>query len=347
MIMTRSEYFALIAASVLIAGCFFASRFSRSGWSPETIRAAVECRRGNAADGRLSAGLCYRLLERFSEDSGKDIEIILTDSVNPDSLLCGYFDIVASPYGGMKDSGTVSIPVYSDSIAVFSIREDDRELKRRLESWTESYVSSKDFSHDTEVFLRRYNPLLKASLGGHTSTLSPYDGIIREYADSIGWDWKLLAAVIYKESQFRIEARSHRGAEGLMQMMPSTARKWCDGDISSPEESVNAGARYLESLSRRYRKLSANELERMKFTLAAYNAGEGRIRDVINYAGLRKVDTGYWDSVTTVIPEMRDSVRMTATDTVRLGVFKGFETISYVKSVMAYYDAFNKIYIEQ
>ena len=345
--MTRYESVALIVAAALIAGCFFSSLVSRDRSDSARIRAAVECRRNGYADNRLSAGYCYRVLERFSEADGTDMEIVLSDGTSSDSLICGSFDIIARSNCAIPDSGTVTIPVSDDSLAFLSIRTKDRALKKKMERWAVRYALSDEFIHDNTVFLRRFDPLKMAEMGGGTTFISPYDDIIKTYADTIGWNWKLLAAVIYQESQFRIEARSHKGAEGLMQMIPSTAEKWCDGDIIRPEEGIKAGAKYLGSLSRRYRRIAANDEEVLKFTLAAYNAGEGRIKDVINYAGFRNVNTAYWDSVITVIPEMRDKQTMAATDTVRLGAFNGYETINYVESVMKHYDAFNKIYIEQ
>ena len=52
--------------------------------------------------------------------------------------------------------------------------------------------------------------------------ISPYDSLFREYADTLGWDWKLLAAVAYVESKFDTAAVSSVGARGLMQMMPQS-----------------------------------------------------------------------------------------------------------------------------
>ena len=57
-----------------------------------------------------------------------------------------------------------------------------------------------------------------------TFRISVYDSIFQHYADTIGWDWKMLAAVAYVESKFDTAAVSNVGAQGLMQMMPQTAR---------------------------------------------------------------------------------------------------------------------------
>ncbi|MBK6894549.1 MAG: transglycosylase SLT domain-containing protein [Flavobacteriales bacterium] len=61
----------------------------------------------------------------------------------------------------------------------------------------------------------------RTGLGG--DTISPYDSLFQVHADSLSWDWRLLAAVAFKESRFDTTALSYAGAGGLMQMMPTTA----------------------------------------------------------------------------------------------------------------------------
>ena len=175
------------------------------------------------------------------------------------------------------------------------------------------------------------------------STISPYDSLIRHHADSLGWDWRMLAAVIYQESRFHIEATSRRGARGLMQMMPSTARHYGLLDPLDPAENIAAGARLLGSLMRRYRKVGENPEEIFKYALAAYNAGVGRIDDVLALARHRGVETGRWENVLEVIPEMNDPEALDSTGIVKLGVFKGKETIAYVDEVISVYEQFLRI----
>lgn len=162
--------------------------------------------------------------------------------------------------------------------------------------------------------------------------ISPYDSLIRIYADSAGLDWRLVSAVAYHESGFDTSAVSHRGASGLMQIMPSTAED-LGVDPFDPVQSVRAATIYLKRLHRNYRGLAANAEEQQKFMLAAYNAGTGRIRDCINYARYMGVDPSTWDNVAFVIPEM-DSEEVAQLDTVKFGRFNGAETVAYVQNVM-------------
>ena len=171
--------------------------------------------------------------------------------------------------------------------------------------------------------------------------ISPYDSLIKVYSDSAGLDWRLVAAIIYHESGFDTDVRSRRGAAGLMQMMPSTAAWLGAEDITDPIEGVRVGTIYLKQLHNAYRGHTSDPEERLKFTLAAYNAGQGRIRDCINYAKIRGVDSSSWDNIVALIPEMSDDAILEI-DTIKFGKFKGVETIAYVDNVMSKYEQYKR-----
>ena len=121
--------------------------------------------------------------------------------------------------------------------------------------------------------------------------LSPYDEIIKFRADSIGWDWRLLAAVIYTESKFAINVSSPKGAKGLMQIMPLTVKLYDVQNPLDPEENIRAGANYLGRLDKLFRKIEPAQ-ERVKYVLGAYTAGESRILQ-----GMQKMEMVAKDSM--------------------------------------------------
>ncbi len=129
---------------------------------------------------------------------------------------------------------------------------------------------------------------------------------------------------------------------GLMQMMPATATKLGCENIIDPEECIKTGTLYLDRLQNLFRKYAANQFELEKITLAAYNAGEGRIRDCINFASTIGADCSTWDGIASVIPQMREDSILDV-DTVKLGKFKGVETIAYVDAVQDLYKAYCQI----
>lgn len=122
--------------------------------------------------------------------------------------------------------------------------------------------------------------------------LSPHDSLIRMYADSIGWDWRLVAAVIRQESQFRSQAVSPGGTVGLMQIQSS---RYSRQTLLDPEQNIRIGTRYLQTLEQMFSAASA--LDTLKFTLAAYNMGDEKMRKLRADATARGLDAEQWDQV--------------------------------------------------
>lgn len=97
---------------------------------------------------------------------------------------------------------------------------------------------------------------------------SAIDVLIDEAAAAHDVDADLVRAVIRVESGFRPRARSRKGAMGLMQLMPATARQYGVQDAYDPAQNIDAGVRHLRRLLDRYD---------VRLALAAYNAGEGTV----------------------------------------------------------------------
>ena len=131
-----------------------------------------------------------------------------------------------------------------------------------------------------------------AAVGDLPAPLSPYDSLIRMYADSIGWDWRLVAAVIRQESHFNSHVVSPGGAVGLMQIQSG---KYSQQTLLDPEQNIRIGTRYLRKLEQMYSAASA--LDTLKFTLTAYNLGDGKLRQLKADAATRGRDADQWDQV--------------------------------------------------
>jgi hypothetical protein len=100
---------------------------------------------------------------------------------------------------------------------------------------------------------------------------TPYGAIIATVSEAHGVDPMLVRALIQVESNYRPRARSNRGAMGLMQLMPSTARQYQVRNPYDPTANISAGVKHLKGL-----------IDRMdgavELALAAYNAGEGAVK---------------------------------------------------------------------
>lgn len=103
-----------------------------------------------------------------------------------------------------------------------------------------------------------------------TSGDAKLDQIILEAGQHEGVDPRFIHAVIWQESKYKVDARSHAGAQGLMQLMPATAKRFGCHRPDDPAENIAAGTKYLNWLLKRF----AGNVE---LVLAGYNAGEGSV----------------------------------------------------------------------
>ena len=104
--------------------------------------------------------------------------------------------------------------------------------------------------------------------------------LILESAKRYGIDPRILSSVCFTESRYRLDAISPKGARGLMQFMPDTARRYGLQDPHDPRAAIDAGARYLRDLLVRFNG-------RLDLALAAYNAGEGTVESFLTGRPLR------------------------------------------------------------
>lgn len=292
----------------------------------------------------MQAGYAYELLKRYSNDASINSEIEFGDKGANylDSLREGNIDILVThlPKGG-KTEGIEYSKTLKDSI-VLAVSEKNAPKLREINRWLTQFTGQEGYKFIECRYFTNYTPWTRLSSGKRYKLLSPYDNIIKSNARRLGWDWRLLTAVIYQESRFSIDASSHRGAGGLMQIMPTTAERFNLLNPEDPSDNIKIGTAYLARLRRMFAKYAADEENLTKFTLAAYNAGEGRLLDCIHYAQEIGKPHSTWDDILNVIPEMRKDSVMDS-DTVKFGKFQGHETIAYISKIMDLYDVFREI----
>jgi hypothetical protein len=118
--------------------------------------------------------------------------------------------------------------------------------------------------------LRLTSMPLNPSLGGFTTGNSDVDSYIVESGKRNSVDPLLLYSIMHQESSFKQRALSHKGARGLMQLMPPTAARFGVRNIWDPKQNIEGGARYMRFL------LDLFEGD-VRLALAGYNAGEGAV----------------------------------------------------------------------
>lgn len=335
--------FTIICATPLCEkGRILSGATSNEVFAGKEISCVIDLGNGFYSSEGLETGLHFELLNKFAEDNNCEVRIKAAAKGEnyADSLRNGRIDILITHETDSIQDLFLSRRINGSTVWAVPMTADS-EL-RQINNWISHEVASQNFEYLKSTYRNTYDPRKKAEKGMTSQTLSPYDKVIRKYASQLGWDWKLLASVIYQESKFAINSRSHRGAQGLMQVMPYTAESYGVADLLDPESNIKVGTSHLKRLQKIFRKIGLQDEELIKFTLAAYNAGEGRIIDCYNFARRLQVDNTRWEEIVKIIPLMRED-SILKEPSVKLGKFKGHETIAYVDNIMDLYHAFTTI----
>jgi membrane-bound lytic murein transglycosylase MltF len=181
-----------------------------------------------------------------------------------------------------------------------------------------------------------------------------YGSVIRQHAEHYGLDWRLVMAVIEQESRFDTSALSEKGASGLMQITPSTqceiASEWGvdSAHFDRPHENIRGGIYYLAKIYKSFDAEQLSEEDRLSLTLAAYNAGPGRVQDAQAMAEYVNDNPNQWRCVrnalsllskkyTTLHRHVWESPRPPN------GYFRDWkQTVLYVDGVMKSYNDYRK-----
>ncbi|MCA9286689.1 MAG: lytic transglycosylase F [Phycisphaerales bacterium] len=145
------------------------------------------------------------------------------------------------------------------------------------------------------ILFRRYFQSDPSARRDSDKAVRDFVRLAQRIAPTHGLDPYLLAAQAFRESRLDQSARSARGAVGVMQLRPSTAREMGVKDISTIESNVEAGALYLAWLRDKwFGEVADRPFQQANLVLAAYNAGPGRVRDWRRLAKRRGLDPDRW-----------------------------------------------------
>ena len=211
----------------------------------------------------------------------------------------------------------------------WAIRNDKTQLHAAVDEFFRQQYQSAEFN----LIAKRYE---RRRIESSASQISPFDTLIKTYAQKYDFDWRLIAAQIYQESRFDPAAVSRAGARGLMQIMPATASDLGLANPELPEASIHAGIKYLDNLRSRFEH-EVPQSERLWMALAAYNAGFERVKRARGLAQEMGLNPNRWfDNVEVA---MR---KMTQPDSPVRGCRCG-QAIVYVRSIRSLYSAYRYV----
>ncbi len=176
----------------------------------------------------------------------------------------------------------------------WAVRSDRQQLFNSLNDFLNIQFRSEKYNvlHAKYFEQPQSEKYVNARLTKITS-LSPYDDMTQKYSAEYGFDWRLITALMFQESQFDPKANSYAGAQGLMQMIPATAEFMGVSNLNNPKSSIDGGVRYLNYLRSRFED-SILLQDRIWFTLASYNAGYGRVKRARKLAKIMGLDKDKW-----------------------------------------------------
>ncbi len=239
----------------------------------------------------------------------------------------------------------IRVPVSFSQRMAWAIRPQSKELEQVLNEWIESmkngveyYVIYNKYFKNERAFRRREN---SEFFSLNNNRISEYDDLIKMHADSLGWDWRLFAAMIYQESKFNPESESWAGAEGLMQMMPGTAERFGVTDRTDPEENLAGGTAVIQLLWNRFDEVP-DSIQRIKMTMAAYNCGYGHVTDAQVLAAREGLSATIWDENVEKMMLKLSYPENYNQPGIQFGYVRGIEPVTYVKQIFSRFEHYGQ-----
>jgi membrane-bound lytic murein transglycosylase F len=252
---------------------------------------------------------------------------------------------VAQTNATYYDDLRLGLDVSKEGTVTWAMRNTSTDLLQVVNTWL--LEKKKRFIPDlyTKYFLNSKNQHFRttstySSLGGNR--ISVYDELIQENAKTLGWDWRLLAAVVYKESAFDTTALSYAGAQGLLQLMPVTLERFGVTNPSDPAESLRGGVKYLQYLDKFWLERVPETNERIKFILASYNIGQGHVEDAWKLTLKYRKNTQSWQEVANFL-NLKSDPKYYRDPVVKSGYAKGHIAVNYVRDVLGLFQSYKAL----
>jgi membrane-bound lytic murein transglycosylase F len=201
----------------------------------------------------------------------------------------------------------------------FAAKKRSGQLRKRVQRWMQSTTALRS------VTAREFGELLE-------TRLPALQGFFEQASVQTNVDWRFLAALAYQESQWNPRAESPNGAQGIMMLMPPTARSLGVRNVFDPRENILAGARYFVQV-REQIPARIPEPDRSWFAVAAYNIGYGHLESARVIAQMRGRNPDRWADVRDSLPLLSDPVWHAR---VKTGYARGWEAAYTVDRVQQF-----------
>ena len=230
-------------------------------------------------------------------------------------------------FTGVKPLENVAVRTGGE-IAV-GVRKNNPQMLQAVNMWIKKYGPRTAFGNLMERrYLENVAYVKDAAAEKERAKLRQLVKFFQVYGDKYDVDYLLMAAQGYQESRLDQSVKSHVGAIGVMQVMPATGKELAVGDITKMEPNIHAGVKYFRfMMDTFYKNEPMDRLNKGLMTLASYNAGPGRMRQLRAETARRGLNPNVWFG----------NVERVTSEKV------GRETVEYVANIYKYYVAYRLV----
>lgn len=297
-------------------------------------------------------------LKNLSDEIGGDI-IIIEDyaSVRSEELIKqvseGEIDYTVADENVAMVNSTyypnldVATPVSFSQRIAWAVRKNAPDLLDQVNQWLAKIKRKPYFNivynkyfRSPKSYLSRVQSDFFVSTSGK---ISEYDTLFKSAAETLKWDWRLIASQAYQESRFDPTTKSWAGAVGLMQLLPTTAKSYGIINVLDPKKNVKAATEHLIWLKNYWKDKIPNEHERLKFILASYNAGHGHVADARRLAEKYGRDPNIWDDSVEYFLALKSKPKFYNDPVSKMGYCRGEEPVNYVKEILYRYEQYRQL----
>ncbi|MCC8096783.1 MAG: transglycosylase SLT domain-containing protein [Tannerellaceae bacterium] len=238
----------------------------------------------------------------------------------------------------------IHLPVSFQQRSSWVVRKDSPLLAEAVNQWSSTQQGSQAFKAITKRYFEMGKHAFDEEIPAiRNGQISPYDPFFKKYATVLGWDWQLIASLSYQESHFKTNLVSWAGAEGLMGIMPRTARALgvSPQELRDPETAIKTGVECLRRFRQAFERVQ-DPREKIKFTLASYNAGSGHIQDAQRLAQKYGKDPLVWENNVAEFVRLKSDPQYYNDPVCKHGYLRGSETYNYVQGIVSRYEFYKR-----
>jgi len=251
---------------------------------------------------------------------------------------------IATIHKGYFSNIDINTPISLSQRIAWAVRKNSPNLLIKINDGLKNIKRKPDYNVLYKKYFKNRRQFIKRIDSEFytetTGKISKYDDIVKKYAIDLGWDWRLIKALIFQESMFDSNNKAWTGASGLMQLMPATAKELGVTDPNDPDQNIKAGIKYLNRMYTYWPDIT-DSIQRIKFAMASYNSGFGHVKDAQILAKKYKKNSLVWDEGVDEFILKLSKPKYYNDPEVKFGYVRGNEPYNYINEIFNRYKQYS------